>query len=61
MKYVLFILYVTSAGTTSIATQEFDSLSACESAGVRVIEEIRNTANHSIGTNGSRTYCVEKG
>ena len=61
MKYILFIIYVTSANTTSITTQEFDSLDACESAGARVIEEIRNTPEYSIGGNGSRTYCVEKG
>ena len=61
MKYILFIILVTSNNDTSITTQEFDSLNACEAAGSRIIAEIRNTPEYSIGSGGSRTYCVKKG
>lgn len=58
MKYILFILLVTSDGTSQIHTQEFDSRSACESAGERVIDELRRTPNRRIGSSGSRTWCM---
>lgn len=61
MKYILFIILVSTNNATNITTQEFDSLEACEAAGSRVIEEIRNTPEYSIGPGGSRTYCINKG
>jgi hypothetical protein len=61
MKYILFIILVSSNNETSITTQEFDSLAACEAASTRVVDEIRKTPEYSIGPDASRAYCVEKG
>jgi len=62
MKYVLFVLLVLGDSIT-MHMQEFDSRNACEAAGSRLIEELRKGVKdgYSIGTKGTRTWCVEKG
>ena len=65
MKFVLFILLIAGQTnsrdvTPSIATQEFDSREACEAAAARMMTEAEK-GGFSLGTSGSRAWCVKKG
>ena len=61
MKYILFIILISSNNDTSLTMQEFDTLDACEVARSRVIDVIRTTPDYNIGTYGTRTFCLKKG